>query len=327
MFILVFLVTISKIIILVASNSNTISILDSIQANEIALVQFDSRMMDSYWLASANWNKYYCDHHGHKFFYYQAPKGKCYHSGIPKAPTKNELNSNEDRTRLADPWCKVKTMQQVTQDHPEIKLFIYMDSDAVVDNEYYETSVLEFVKEVMIKKIDWNIEEKPIIFNQDGPSWWCSLITKLGYTMCLNAGTVMWYRDTASSSINTLNKWWDMAMDDYKGNPLRRKFRLSWPWEQDRQMYLYNISSNNIQVTSHPDRVFMPRKPDSRKIDDWCFSHLPGSGCFISHFCANSKSKQILAKKYTNKLKTLKGKTDDALDKTLYTFTIEQLRF
>ena len=81
MFILVFLVTISKIIILVASNSNTISILDSIQANEIALVQFDSRMMDSYWLASANWNKYYCDHHGHKFFYYQAPKGKCYHSG------------------------------------------------------------------------------------------------------------------------------------------------------------------------------------------------------------------------------------------------------
>jgi hypothetical protein len=260
------------------------SALDKLNPSEVALVQFDSRDMDSYWLASANWNKFYCDRHGHKFFYYQAPKGQCLHNGD---------------VQLADPWCKVRTMQQVMEDHHDVKLFIYMDSDAVVDVANLEVSALDFAK-TMATRLEWNVEEKPIVFNQDGPCWWCNLVAKKGYKMCLNAGTVMWYRHQTSSQV--LDAWWASAMDSYEGNKLQRKFRTSWPWEQDRQMAIYERTPEKIQVSSHPHLPYMPRVTGSRKIEDWCFSHLPGSGCFISHFCANHGSKQILSKKYTKLL-------------------------
>ena len=52
--------------------------------------------------------------------------------------------------------------------------------------------------------------------------------------MCLNAGTVLWYRHEYSLAV--LNEWWGAALDSYDDNPIKRKFRTSWPWEQDRQM-------------------------------------------------------------------------------------------
>ena len=35
-----------------------------------------------------------------------------------------------------------------------------------------------------------------------------------------------------------------------QGNPIKRRFRLKWPWEQDRQMSVYNVSKDYIQVAS-----------------------------------------------------------------------------
>lgn len=75
------------------------------------------------------------------------------------------------------------------------------------------------------------------------------------------------------------------------------------PWEQDRQMAIYHRSPEYIQVTSHPHLSMMPWDKSKRKgrvkvVQDWCFSHLPGSGCFISHHCANKHSKQIMRKNY-----------------------------
>jgi len=301
-----------KALLVLSSISLTLSsLLDGLRAEEVAIVQFDSRAMSSYWLASANWNKFYCDKHGHKFLYFQAPKGKCLHDG---------------EVQLADPWCKVRTMQQATEDHPDVKLFVYMDSDAVVDTLNFDTSVLDFAKD-MQRRLDWDVSKKPIIFNQDGPCWWCSLVAKKGYHMCLNAGTVMWYRHPISSKV--LSDWWNAAMDSYDDNPLKRKFRTSWPWEQDRQMAIYQRNVDKIQVSSHPHLPFMPREHGSRKISDWCFSHLPGSGCFISHFCANHHSKEVLNTKYQSNLekkKREKGGSQDILDAKLYDFTIEQLR-
>ncbi len=63
-------------------------------------------------------------------------------------------------------------------------------------------------------------------------------------------------------------------------------------------MALFNRSSENIQITSHPDEIFMPQVKGSKKIKDWCLSHLPGWGCYVSHFCANSYSKQVLRNQY-----------------------------
>ena len=56
-------------------------------------------------------------------------------------------------------------------------------------------------------------------------------------------------------------------------------------------MTVYHRYPHLIQLTSHPDRIMMPRNAGVR---DWCFSHLPEAHCFISHYCANSKSKQLL---------------------------------
>ena len=65
-----------------------------------------------------------------------------------------------------------------------------------------------------------------MVFNQDGPCWWCSLIKEKGYEMCLNAGTVMWYRH--EKSLKVLQDWWRSSMDTYADNPLQRKFRNNW---------------------------------------------------------------------------------------------------
>jgi hypothetical protein len=52
--------------------------------------------------------------------------------------------------------------------------------------------------------------------------------------------------------------WWDSVMDSYATDPLRRKFRTDWPWEQDRQMAIYNRTPEFIQITSHPHLIMMP---------------------------------------------------------------------
>lgn len=75
-----------------------------------------------------------------------------------------------------------------------------------------------------------------------------------------------------------------------------RKFRLKWPWEQDRQMAVYNRSSHLIQVAAQPERPHMQTR--AGHVIGWCLSHLPGSGCFISHYCANSNSKQVMKRLY-----------------------------
>jgi hypothetical protein len=64
-------------------------------------------------------------------------------------------------------------------------------------------------------------------------------------------------------------------------------------------MAIYNTTSDKIQIASQPENEFMKKMPDSQLISGgWCLSHLPRSGCFISHFCANANSKAMMARKY-----------------------------
>ena len=72
--------------------------LENLRRDEIALLLYDSRPLENYWLAAASWNKHYCDLHGHIFIYYSGKE--CEYDTF---------------TRLASPWCKVKAMRQVTQ--------------------------------------------------------------------------------------------------------------------------------------------------------------------------------------------------------------------
>lgn len=61
-------------------------------------------------------------------------------------------------------------------------------------------------------------------------------------------------------------------------------------------MAVYNRSSHLIQVAPQPERPQMQTR--AGHVIGWCLSHLPGSGCFISHYCANSHSKQVMKQLY-----------------------------
>jgi len=254
--------------------------ISSIKPTEMAIIQFDSRPLDNYWLEAARWNSIYAKRHHHHYFLYSST-GPCKYM----------------EEKLADAWCKVKAMIQAMTDHPSLSLFLYLDSDAVIDEANKHLSLSTYLTS-MQERLQWNPSDKPLVFNQDGPCWWCALVAKVGYKMCLNAGTVMWIRDSRGLSLSLLEDWWHSTMDSYAYNPLNRKFRLNWPWEQDRQMALYNRSSLHIQITSHPHLSKMPRERGKLRIKDWCFSHLPEAGCFISHYCANANSKQKMRELY-----------------------------
>jgi hypothetical protein len=180
--------------------------LSSVKPEEIAVLQYDSRPLQGYWLTSAQWNNFYCKKHGHVFIYYTMTD-KC------------RYYSSRGSTELAAPWCKVRAMIQANYDYPNVKVFIYMDSDAVM-NKKFENQPINHMLGVMQDRLKWNVDDKPIVFNQDGACWWCNLVAKVGYDFCLNAGTVLWYRHEKSDMI--LKEWWDASMDSYENNPIRR---------------------------------------------------------------------------------------------------------
>lgn len=69
-------------------------------------------------------------------------------------------------------------------------------------------------------------------------------------------------------------------------------------------MAIYKQWSDYIQITSQPNEPYMQvEAPGSRRIrGGWCLSHIPRSGCFISHFCEDQKSKRRLMKRYSQLL-------------------------
>jgi hypothetical protein len=260
---------------------STIDLSSDLQPHEIALLQFDTRSLarPSYWRTAYTYNAAYCKLHGHQYLYFS----------LSESSTCN-IHGNE----LASPWCKVRAMLQADADFPGIRLFIYMDSDAVIDRANFNTSINGLLGTMQRRLPTWDPHIKPMVFNQDGPCWWCRLVAKVGYTTCLNAGTVLWFRSPHSTHV--LQRWWDAALDSYESNPIKRRFRLKWPWEQDRQEAVFHNDSTHIQVASHPDHSHMPE--NAGRFDGWCLSHLPGSGCFISHFCANKSSKKKMMREY-----------------------------
>jgi hypothetical protein len=121
-------------------------------SHEVAILQFDSRPLQDYWLASAMWNQDYAFRHGHQYLYYTLQPGlHCHYGDI----------------ELSDAWCKVKAMLQANNDYPSVKLFIYMDSDAVVDRAFTNVSIVSFISSVQ-QRLVWDPSEKPMVFNQDG---------------------------------------------------------------------------------------------------------------------------------------------------------------
>lgn len=177
---------------------------DDLKNTELAIIQYDSRPLGSYWNTSARWNKAYADKHGHKYVY-MSSKSSC----------------RFGKDLLADAWCKVKAMVLVN-DLSAVKsanAFVFIDSDAVITVNYSMTTVLNFMR----RDLHWNITERPVALNQDGPGWSCKSTLKLGYKICLNSGAVFWMRGKTSKEI--LQKWWISSGEPYMA---KNKFTSKW---------------------------------------------------------------------------------------------------
>jgi hypothetical protein len=54
---------------------------------------------------------------------------------------------------------------QAYVDYPGVKLFIYMDSDAIVDVKFSDYAINDMLA-VMQQTLAWDPEMKPMVFNQ-----------------------------------------------------------------------------------------------------------------------------------------------------------------
>lgn len=261
-----------------------------IQPGELAIVQFDSRALSSYWNVSAHWNHAYASKHGHQYAYFTMPHGdECSIQGIALSPA----------------WCKVKAMLLAQEHLPTAKAFLYLDSDAVVttDLDYSLTDVLAYARQ----DLGWDTVKQPVAFNQDGPGWACTnTLATTTYDFCLNSGTVFWRRGFVAQRI--LADWWAFGAMDYDVHKVQftQLWRSVWPWEQGPQHAIYDKYRGFIMRLSFPHQTHLPwtstKKPTSQYptdlVEPWCFSHWPGAGCFITHFCASMNQKKRMMREY-----------------------------
>lgn len=173
----------------------------AIQPHDLAIVQFDNREISDYWNISARWNRAFAKRHGHQYMFISM-QDRCRNGEI----------------QLASPWCKVKGMLAAMELNPSAKAFLYMDSDALITLNYSMANTLTYMKQYL----EWDWDEKPVAFNQDGPGWACKLSFKLGYKVCFNSGTVFWIRNAKSKEI--LEHWWWSS----SFNASSTRFRMNW---------------------------------------------------------------------------------------------------
>ena len=270
--------------------------LDLLDKSRIALVMFDSRESHNngtYWYAAAQWNSAYCNSQGHRFVYYSMHNSTC-------------LSSNTSVV-LNPVWCKVKAMQRAQQDlGDKVDFFVYMDSDAVVSQPFANFSLNDLLLN-MTSTLNWNTEERPFVFNQEGNSWWCGIVLAPSrFFYCLNTGTVVWRSSARATQV--LERWWESALDPYETEEftadnktnIRFTFRTDWPFEQDRAEFLVHA---NDTIASH---ILVAPQPHQREMDfylgqsDWCLSHFPESHCFIAHYCEDHLKKVLMRDLYSN---------------------------
>ena len=272
------------------TDSNSFSWFD-VPQNKFAIVQFETRppwkkapwknIPDTYRPTVHNtgsiWNYLYSKKHGHEYIQFHWGDG-------------SELSCRSDRNQtLSVPWCKIQAMMQAQALFPEADYFLFYDTDAVVDIQFYDQPLNNLFNNMTTQwELNWNIDEKPFTFNMEGTSEWCRTLFLANYTNCINTGTVLWKRSDRSSLV--LKKWWQSADGSYEkmNNPLGYEFRTEHPWEQVTAHYiLEGPLKKYIQVVPQP-HVIMQGMDDVHK--GFCLSDcwLPGYsqlGCFLLHHC------------------------------------------
>mmetsp|Transcript_35043 Transcript_35043/g.83721 ORF Transcript_35043/g.83721 Transcript_35043/m.83721 type:complete len:388 (+) Transcript_35043:180-1343(+) len=224
---------------------------------------------------AAIWNHLYAKRHGHSYIYYNFAGNE----------TGSGCTSDEGQD-LAAAWCKVRALKQAQIDFPTAKYFLYLDTDAVVDIRFQNQPLNQLLYNMTNVWLSgsWNIDERPFVFNQEGPSYWCRrIMTETNYTSCLNTGTMFWMRSAYSTLI--IEQWWKSADDPYdSSNVLGIKFRRDTPWEQvQAERVLAGPLGRHIQVASFPNEKVQISGPCLS--DCWLPPNFDQLGCFILHYC------------------------------------------
>ena len=262
-----------------------------IQPHEIAIIQYDNRPLQGYLNASVRWNNAYAYHYGHSYLYINSSSPCVY-----------------GQLALHEAWCKVQAMLSADsyQDWPQIKVIVYLDSDVVIT----VNSSLAIVIKFMTQSLNWNIIERPLAINQDGPGWSCKHALKLGMPICFNSGTVLWYKSHLATDM--LQRWWHSVSEPYDKSFFPTKWRTRWPWEQAQLYRIFHEYRSHIMVLSFPNMTYLPwtssKNPKSQyptdSIEPWCWSHWPGANCFITHHCASPNQKKKIIEWYGNRIQT-----------------------
>ena len=223
------------------------------------------------------WNYLYSKKHGHEYILYHWGEG-----------SQSSCLSEKNQT-LAEAWCKLIAMMKAQTLFPEADYFLYLDTDAVVDMQFYNQSLNHLFYNMTHQwQLNWTIDEKPFTLNMEGPSYWCKRTNEAKFKNCINTGTVLWKRSDLSTRI--LRKWWQSADDSYEiNNPMGYKFRTETPWEQVKAQYLLNDPLNKyIQVVPQP-HAGMQGLPGIHKgyclSDCWLPPMWEQLGCFVLHYC------------------------------------------
>ena len=102
-------------------------------------------------------------------------------------------------TPIAPPWCKVAASIQATVDHPEVAIFLYVDSDSVIAHRFMNVSLMDIVSDLA-----WQ-DTHAVVLNQDGPGHWCQVAGMRiktdaatgkpveSFPHCINSGTFLWH--------------------------------------------------------------------------------------------------------------------------------------
>lgn len=265
----------------------------TLKPQDLLILQFDSRPLstsqyndENYWNISAYWNKKFALKHGHGYQLLSMRDEYCKYADYKLSPV----------------WCKVKAMMLIDShsDFQDYKAILYLDTDAVITVNYSMTHVISYIQHAL----NWDVKRKPFAFNQDGPGFSCKHTMKFGYKFCLNSGTILWHKSLIATEI--LHNWWNSAGWPYDQVAFKVKFRDKWPWEQATMYSIYEKFKDYIIILSFPDQPYLPwlstKNPKSQyptdSVEPWCFSHMPGANCFITHRCASVKQKNKMIDMY-----------------------------
>ena len=199
-------------------------------------------------------------------------------------------------------WCKVKAMARVLRDNPTSPYAVMLDTDSHIAFEFFQTDLVSWT-EGLLQKTGFPLDEAPVVFNQEQPTWWVmftekhnnSLNTKnVSYRWVINTGTyVVGNSERGRELIDT---WWNSSMGNYKDNPIGFKYREEWPWEQDRAMAMMNEwELPGVQVVPQRSRPMQLDRAHRDRIagrGGECFSATAVFRCFVNHFCADGNMKK-----------------------------------